>query len=132
LPADSKLTPELLSLRVGNGTVAGGLNDQIRLRLTEARNGSRELVPDNELAATVVQSREGQALLKQLEGAASLAEESPGKNGLKGFILPKDTRAMTAASLLIDSESDLPKVRKYFDKVSRSSRSTDTRRSALG
>lgn len=101
-PASRRLLPDaLLDARIGRGTLAGSLNDQVRFRV-ERKGAPADwaLVPDSPAAVAVIQSRAGANLLRQLRvsmaGTGSLSRVS----NLQGFILAKDTESVLAGMVL--------------------------------
>ena len=92
------LTDRVLDARIGNGTVAGGLNDALRFRV-RGTGASRQIVPDNQLAMQLMDTVAGARLVQQLEVASRSADWSK-KSNLTGFVLPRDTQAVAAAYLL--------------------------------
>lgn len=92
------LPPRVLDARIGDGTVAGGLNDSLRFRV-RGSGDERTIVPDSKLAVDLMKTRAGGKLVQQLEVAASSADWTD-KSNLKGFVLPRDTQAVAAAEIL--------------------------------
>lgn len=103
------LSDDVLSARIGNGTVAGGLNDALRFRV-RGTGASRQIVPDNLLAMRIMDTVAGARLVQQLEVASRTADWSK-KSNLTGFVLPKDTQAVAAAYLLGLAEPGGPPLR---------------------
>lgn len=103
-----ELLPErILDQRVGTGTLAGGLNDQIRFRVAgEGPISRRQLLPDTELAAAILNSPAGPKLERQLRMGMVTADQQSDKTVLKGFILPEDTQAVMAGAVLASLDQD--------------------------
>jgi hypothetical protein len=99
-PQTRAMLPDaLLDARVGRGTLAGELNDQIRFRV-EQRGASVDqwqLLPDSPLAAAIVQTDAGAHLLGQLRTSMSTIGVHHDRSNLKGFILPDDLEGVIAA-----------------------------------
>lgn len=93
------LPDSLLQARVGRGTLAGELNDQIRFRVRQegASVADWQLVPDSPLAHAIVDGDAGAALLRQLRTAMSTIGPFHDRSNLKGFILPDDLEGVIAA-----------------------------------
>jgi hypothetical protein len=104
------LPPELLDFRVGSGTLAGALNEQVRVRIEGTGPPStRKLIPDNDLTKRLWETPAGTRLETQLRGSMSLLDGVKGTK-LRGFTLNADGRGMAAAAALAHLE-DEPHVR---------------------
>jgi hypothetical protein len=98
-PETAKALPDrVLDARIGQGTVAGGLNDAIRFRV-RGSGTTRQIVPDNQLAFDLMKTTAGPKLIQQLEVASRSADWSK-KSNLTGFVFPKDSQAVAAAEIL--------------------------------
>ncbi|MCW2926930.1 MAG: hypothetical protein JWM86_898 [Thermoleophilia bacterium] len=99
-PRSRALLPAaLLDAKVGRGTLAGALNDQLRFRV-EQRGSSVadwEIVPDSPLAGAIAQTAAGGRLLRQLRAAMESTGTLGRHSNLKGFILPDDLEGVIAA-----------------------------------
>ncbi len=93
------LPPALLDARVGRGTLAGELNDQIRFRVEQVGPDVAEwrLRPDSPKAAAIADTRAGARLVRQLTAAMSSTGQFGDRSNLKGFILPDDLEGVIAA-----------------------------------
>lgn len=125
-PRSAQLLPDaLLDARIGRSTFAGALNDQIRFRVsrTGADPAAWPIVPDSPVAAALVQTAAGPALLRQLSTAVKSTGSLGKVSNLNGFILAKDTEAVVAATALaaVDNRADPGKLRGH--------RSNDTKES---
>ncbi len=99
-PQSRALLPEaLLDARVGRGTLAGELNDQLRFRVEQVGTevADWKLHADSPKAAAIVQTRAGERLLRQLHAAMSSTGTFGDRSNLKGFILPDDLESVIAA-----------------------------------
>lgn len=99
-PESRTLLPDaLLRARVGRGTLAGALNDQLRFRVRQQGDRVEEwqLVPDSPLAHAILDTEAGAALLRQLRTAMSTVGSLHDRSNLKGFILPDDLEGVIAA-----------------------------------
>jgi hypothetical protein len=95
------LPESLLAARVGRGTLAGALNDQVRFRVVrEGAPSDWAIVPDTKLAADLVASRAGNGLLRQLRVAIESTGSLGDRSNLKGFVLPDDLDSVIAARAL--------------------------------
>jgi hypothetical protein len=95
------VTPELLKTRIGKGTVATGLENQIRFRVEgDGPMSQRRFVPDTKLAKDLLDSPAGPKLMRMLSVDASGTGDLWKKSNLKGFILPRDNTATAAAQIL--------------------------------
>ena len=108
-PQTRAVVPDaLLDAKIGRGTLAGALNDQIRFRVD--RTGAPAdwaLLPDSPTAEAVVQSRAGADVLAQLRTAMGSTRTMAKVSNLKGFILARDNEAVLASTVLssVDSKS---------------------------
>jgi len=111
-PQSRKVLPDaLLDAKVGKGTLAGALNDQVRFRVDRSSGDVPEdwkIVPDSPTAAALMQSKAGNDFIKQLRTAANSTGSLGEVSNLKGFILPKDTESVLAGRVLswLDDPSD--------------------------
>ncbi len=99
-PQSRELLPDaLLDARVGRGTLAGELNDQIRFRVEQvgADVADWKLHPDSPKASGIVQTRAGERLLRQLHASMATIGPFGARSNLKGFILPDDLESVIAA-----------------------------------
>ncbi|MCW2920270.1 MAG: hypothetical protein JWL76_144 [Thermoleophilia bacterium] len=99
-PQTRSLLPDtLLNARVGRGTLAGELNDQLRFRVEQVGTNVADwkLHADSPKAAAIVQTRAGERLLRQLNAAMSSTGAFGDRSNLKGFILPDDLESVIAA-----------------------------------
>ncbi|MBC7461753.1 MAG: hypothetical protein H7287_10365 [Thermoleophilia bacterium] len=109
-PASRRLLPDaLLDAKIGRGTLAGSLNDQVRFRVE--RTGAPadwKLVADSPAAVAVMQSRAGEQLLRQLRVSMSGTGSLTRVSNLQGFILAKDSESVLAGMVLstIDTRDD--------------------------
>lgn len=103
----SVLPDNVLNGRIGNGTVAGGLNDSIVIRV-RGEGANRQFVADSKLAAELLATPAGDRLIQQLKVASSSSDWLPEKTHLMGFVLPADNQAVAAASVLSDLEPGGP------------------------
>lgn len=109
-PQTRRLIPEpLLDARIGRGTLAGSLNDQIRFRVVgDGPMAERDIVPDSPLAHAVLESRAGEKLLRQLRTGVASTGDLHEVSNLQGFILPRDTDAVLAGTVLATIDSTRP------------------------
>jgi hypothetical protein len=108
-PRTRALLPDsVLDARLGRGTVAGALNDQIRFRVerTGTDASTWTLAPDSPQAHAIMQSRAGARLVSQMQGAVGQAAGSDLPNDIKGFALARDVTAVRASGLLAVADSD--------------------------
>lgn len=93
------LPDSLLDARVGRGSLAGELNDQLRFRVEQVGSDIADwkLHADSPKAAAIVQTRAGARLLRQLEASMSSTGAFGDRSNLKGFILPDDLESVIAA-----------------------------------
>ncbi len=95
------VTPQLLDKKLGMGTVAGGLNDQLRYRVVgSGAPSTRQLVPDNELTEQFAASPAGPRLDTYMRTALASTDATAGVAKIKGFIFPEDTQAAAAGAIL--------------------------------
>jgi hypothetical protein len=106
-PQTRKVLPDaLLNARIGQQTLAGALNDQIRFRVLRAPQlADWQIVPDSPMAQAVMQSKAGASLVRQLHASIQTMRNEAGKSTLKGFILPKDTEGVLAGAVLSSTDS---------------------------
>lgn len=95
----SILPEALLDAKVGRGTLAGALNDQLRFRVERrgAEVADWQLVADSPIAAAIAGTRAGERLLRQLRASMSSIGPLGAHTNLKGFILPDDLEGVIAA-----------------------------------
>ncbi|MCZ4497363.1 MAG: hypothetical protein JWM25_1948 [Thermoleophilia bacterium] len=107
-PASKELLPEaVLGARIGRGTLAGALNDQVRFRIDRTGTADQwKLLPDSPAALAVVQSEAGPALLRQLEMGMRTTQGFEDRSVLKGFMLPKDNEGVLAGRIFGAHELD--------------------------
>ncbi len=99
-PQTRALLPDaLLDARVGRGTLAGELNDQLRFRVEQVGTDVADwkLHADSPKAAAIVQTKAGERLLRQLTASMSTTGVFGDRSNLKGFILPDDLESVIAA-----------------------------------
>ncbi|MCW2961610.1 MAG: hypothetical protein JWM90_1997 [Thermoleophilia bacterium] len=116
-PESRALLPDaFLDARVGLGTLAESLNDQIRFRVLQT-GAVRDwrIVPDSPNAVALMQTEAGPALLRQLRVAVDSTGAFGAKSTLQGFILAEDDDSLHAASLL--SNIDAPEGPARFGSV---------------
>lgn len=95
-----ELLPDtLLDARVGRGTLAGELNDQLRFRVEQVGGDVADwkLHADSPKAAAILQTRAGERLLRQLHASIGSTGAFGDRSNLKGFILPDDLESVIAA-----------------------------------
>ncbi|MBC7459901.1 MAG: hypothetical protein H7287_00925 [Thermoleophilia bacterium] len=97
-----------LDRRLGRGTVAGALNDQVRFRFDKhGLPGAWTLVPDNELSARLLASKAGPRLQTSIRGLLGNVD-SAAQEGLfraDGIMLAKDERSWAAGYMLMDRDN---------------------------
>lgn len=99
----------MLDMRLGQGTLAGALNDQYRFRIEgNGPTSTRKFVPDSALAASLVQTPHWPKVEGVMRHAMSRTDDGKPAAILKGFILPRDERAAAAGSVLSLMEGNLP------------------------
>lgn len=99
------LPEQMLSARLGRGTLAGALNSQIRFRVEHAGATKWRLHPDSPLAHDLVGSPAGAGVVDALKGILKLTERTAGVSNIKGIGLSPDLRAV-AASFAFDTMQD--------------------------
>lgn len=101
-PESRALLPDsLLDAKIGTGTLAGALNDQVRFRVERTGEPSDwKLLPDSPTAAALATSTAGAALLRQLRTAMGSTGSLARVSNLDGFILAKDTESVLAGLAL--------------------------------
>lgn len=110
--ARQHMTPESRSLfrdstldkRLGRGTVAGALNDQVRFRFDKVGAPSQwGLRPDNKVSADLLESPAGPKLEAKLRAVLASADRAGGKGTLEleGIMLSPDEAAWAAGYQLM-------------------------------
>jgi hypothetical protein len=115
-PRTRELLPDaLLDARVGRGTLAGELNDQLRFRVEQVGSNVADwkLHADSPKAAAIVQTKAGERLLRQLRASMSSTGVFGDRSNLKGFILPDDLESVIAARAIafLEDPAELDGVR---------------------
>lgn len=103
------LPDALLDARIGRGTLAGALNDQVRFRVERTGDvADWKIVADSPTAAALMQTRAGPELLRQLRTATDSTGHLGHLSNLKGFILAEDRESVLAGRVLswLDDRTD--------------------------
>lgn len=105
-----RLLPDaLLDAKIGRGTLAGALNDQVRFRVDRTGDvADWKLVPDSPTTAALMQTKAGPELLRQLRTATDSTGHLGHLSNLKGFILAEDRESVLAGRVLswLDDPTD--------------------------
>jgi hypothetical protein len=104
------LPDTLLDAKIGKGTLAGALNDQVRFRVDRTGDdpATWAINTDSPAAEAVMQSRSGADLMRQLRTAVNGTRDLGRLSNLKGFMLTKDSDGVLAGTALaaVDSKGD--------------------------
>lgn len=111
-PQTRELLPDaLLDAKIGKGTLAGALNDQVRFRVDRSSGDDPKewaIIPDSPTAAALMQTTAGADFIKQLRTATESTGSLGRTSNLKGFMLAKDQESVLAGTALagLDDPTD--------------------------
>lgn len=95
------LPPELLSTRVGTGTVRSEIDRSIRVLLEgKGRASERSIVPDSKAAAELIASEHGATFTEAVRSFLSVADAHEGKERLKSITFLPDEHASKGVTML--------------------------------